>query len=123
MEPTSLARWLAASRVATGAALFAAPALAGRRWIGADAEGAGTTVALRGLGARDVALGIGLIVALESGRPAHRWLEASALADLGDATGMLLAGDDVPATTRAATVVVAAGAAGLGIWLSRTLTD
>lgn len=123
MDPKSLARLLAASRVLIGAALFAAPSLAGRRWIGPDADRPGTAVVLRGLGARDVALGLGVVAALEAGTSPRRWLEAGALADLGDGTAMVFAGDGVSTTARAATAAVAASAAALGVWLTRTLEE
>lgn len=123
MEPRMLARLLAIGRVLIGVALVAAPGPAGRRWIGPDADRAGTEVILRGLGGRDVALGLGALAALEAGTPVRRWLEAGVLADLGDAAAMSVVGDDLPASTRLGTFGVAAGAAVLGVWLARTLDD
>lgn len=121
MDLRLVARLLAGSRILIGAALVAAPRTGGRLWLGADADRAPTEVALRALGARDVAIGLGALAALEAATPARRWLEAGVLADLGDAAAMAVVGDDVPAAMRLGTVGVAAGAAALGLWLARAL--
>lgn len=123
MDLRLVARLLAGSRVLIGAALVAAPRTAGRLWLGADADRAPTEVALRALGAREVAIGLGALAALEAATPVRRWLEAGALADLGDAAAMAVVGDDLPAASRAGTVAVAAGAAAAGVWLSRRLEE
>lgn len=123
MDPRLVARVLAGARALIGAALVVAPGAAGRGWIGSDADRPGTEVALRGLGARDLAIGLGTLEALEAGRPVRRWLEAGALADLGDATAMAVVGDALPSRTRVGTVGVAAGAAAVGIWLTRVLQE
>lgn len=121
MEPRPLARLLAGGRLLIGAVLLAAPTAAGRRWIGDDAERPGTAVVLRGLGARDLAIGLGVLAALDTDAPVQRWLEAGAIADLADGTAMALVGDGLPRSTRLATAGTAVGAAALGIWLSRRL--
>lgn len=123
MDPRLLARLLAGGRILIGAALVAAPRTAGRRWLGDDADRAATEVVVRGLGGRDVAIGLGALAALEAGTPVRRWLEAGVLADLGDAAAMAVAGDDVPPASRLGTVAVAAGAAALGVWLTRALEE
>lgn len=121
MDPTLLAKLLAGGRVAIGLALFVAPRQAARRWIGDDVDRTGTRMAVRGLGARDVALGAGLLAALEDGATTDRWLEAGAVADLADAAAVLLARDERRAGAVLATVAVAGGAAALGIWLRQQL--
>ncbi|MBW3621663.1 MAG: hypothetical protein KY461_15575 [Actinobacteria bacterium] len=121
MDPALLARLLAGGRVAIGLALFVAPRQAARRWIGDEVDRAGTRMALRGLGARDVALGVGLLAALEDGSATDRWLEAGAVADLADAWAVLLARDERPTDVVVATLGVAGGAAALGLWLRRRL--
>jgi hypothetical protein len=42
------------------------------------------------MGARDVALGLGMLIALENDGQVRGWLEASALADAGDAASTIL---------------------------------
>lgn len=117
MDPSLLARLLAGGRVAIGLALFVAPRQAARRWIGDEVDHAGTRMAMRGLGARDVAIGAGLLAAIEHGRGARHWLEAGAVADLGDAAAVVIARDERPAGIVVATLAVAGGAAALGVWL------
>lgn len=123
MDPSLAARLLAGGRVAFGLALFVAPRQTARTWIGDAVDDPGTRMAIRGLGARDVALGAGLLAALEGGGATHRWLEAGAAADLGDLAAAALGRDARPAGAIAATVAVAGGAAGLGIWLRQRLVD
>lgn len=123
MDPTLLARLLAGGRVALGLALFVAPRQAARTWIGDDVDQAGTRMAIRGLGARDVALGAGLLAALEAGGSTHRWLEAGAVADLADAAAVLIARDERPAGVLAVTLATAGGAAALGLWLRQRLGE
>ena len=84
-----LARGLGWMRVLAGLALFILPRAGTRTWTGAREEEAPTQLAVRGMGIRDVALGTGLLVALERGAPVRGWLEAGAMADAGDAIGTL----------------------------------
>lgn len=118
-----LARGLAGSRIVVGVALVAAPGAATRRWLGSSSEhDPGREIAVRGLGARDVVLGVGTLVALRSGsevRQAARWLEAGVVADLADAAATAVAEDvDAP---KAPALGIALGAAALGLALRTRL--
>ena len=73
------------------------------------------------LGGRDLALGLGVVIALDRGTPVRGWLEAGALADGLDFTAAVLARDEIPPLTFAVTAATSAGASLLGIWLSRRL--
>ena len=84
-----LARGLAWLRVLAGMLLFVMPKLGTRGWTGERSEDAPTELAVRGMGVRDVAIGAGLLTALERGAPARGWLEAGAMVDAGDALGTL----------------------------------
>ena len=121
MDARSLARLIAAGRVGIGTALLFAPKLAGRRWIGEAADRRGTQVALRGLGGRDLALGIGTLLALRHDAPIRGWVEAGSLADGTDAAATLLAGDDLSRAARVGTVLLAGGALVAGQWIVRQL--
>lgn len=121
MDPRTLTRLLAAGRVAIGLGLFAAPATAARSWLGDAVDDAGTRMATRGLGARDVALGVGTLVALRDDGPVRPWLDAGVAADLADATAAVLARGERPAGAIGATLAVAGGAAAAGLWLRRAL--
>ncbi len=54
----------------------------------------------RALGARDVALGVGPVLALRHDVPVRGWVEAGGLADAGDLVGTLLAWRHLPRRTR-----------------------
>jgi len=73
------------------------------------------------LGGRDMALGLGVVIALDRGAPVRGWLEACALADGVDLVGCLIARDEIPRATFVTTAALAGGAALIGIWLSRQL--
>ena len=97
MRVRALATALALNRCAFGLAYLAAPARAGRGWIDRDAERPPTEVMIRGLGARDLALGLGALRALldDQGSP-RPWLAAHALADAADLAATLAARDALP---------------------------
>jgi hypothetical protein len=50
----------------------------------------------RSFGIRDVALGMGAILAMDRGAPSRGWLEAGGLADAGDLLATLLAFRSLP---------------------------
>lgn len=107
MQARDLALSNARGRMAIGAALVLAPRLAGPMWIGRDADSRAVNVLARGLGARDLALGLGMAVALDRGAPVRGWLEGAALADGVDLVSTLLAGDAIPASKRRAVALIA----------------
>jgi len=63
-EARASARALASARVALGVTAFALPRLPARPWVGTDAARPSVEVMGRALGARDVALGLGALLAL-----------------------------------------------------------
>jgi hypothetical protein len=101
--------------------MLVAPGLAGRSWIGGDALRPATKLVIRAFGGRDLALGLGVAIALDRGAPVRGWLEGSALADVADFVATLLAGDSIPAGARKGVAVLAAGSALTAIGLSRAL--
>jgi hypothetical protein len=109
----ALALLLGVGRVAIGAVLVAEPRLVTARWLGPQEAGRRKNQVLaRGLGARDVALGAGLVQALvREDASVVPWLVAGAAADAGDLAGTLLAGDALPPAGRTATLALAGGAA------------
>ena len=114
MTPT---RWTAVAfavgRLAFGAALVAAPGRTASGWLGDDSARPGTKVAVRGLGARDLALSAGVLAAAPGGdlRP---WLAACVGCDLSDIAATLAAGDALPERARIGTVALAGAAAAAG---------
>src|SRR3954451_15872008 len=71
-------------RIAYGAALLAAPDKVTKRWLGPGRHGAAATVALRGLGAREVAIHAAVLVAALRAAPVRPWLAVSIAGDLSD---------------------------------------
>ncbi|MFA9428989.1 hypothetical protein [Egicoccus sp. AB-alg2] len=122
MDVRLATRCLAATRIGLGLALFLAPRRVARGWIGDDADRPGAAAAVRGLGARDVALGVGMLAAIDDRQDdadLHRWIEAGIVADLADGAATLLAGR----TDHMGRLVVAMAASGavFGGWLRSRL--
>ena len=82
--------------------------------MGHVGDSGGMRLLLRVVGARDLALGIGVLLALDRDAPVRGWLRASALVDGLDAAGSLLARHHL----RPAVFPAAAGAASAGALLS-----
>lgn len=107
-----LAAGVLAFRVAYGAALLIAPGkVAGNRWLGPGAHRPAATVALRGLGAREVALHGIALATLARGGPVRPWLAASIVGDLADIVAAFASRDGLPDGSAAATAAVAGGSA------------
>jgi hypothetical protein len=64
----------------------------------------------RSLGSRDIALGLGAILAMDRGAPSRGWLEAGGLADAGDLLATLIAFRSLPRFGRWTTLLVISGA-------------
>jgi len=98
----------AIGRIVVGTALVAAPALAARTWVGDQADTPGAKVLARALGVRDLALGLGVVLAMKNDAPVRGWLEGAALADLVDFGATAAAGSGIPQASRAGVMAVAA---------------
>jgi hypothetical protein len=119
MRPSTLAIGFGAGRALVGIALLAVPAPIARSWVGADDTPA--TVLARSLGARDLVIGAGLVLAATRDGDAARWLAGGVLADSVDGIFTLAAGDDIPRNGRVATTALAGGSALFGAWLARAI--
>jgi hypothetical protein len=113
---------LAWGRVAFGVVAFAAPTLPSRPWVGTDAGRASARTLTRALGARDVALGLGTLLAQRHRSPVRGWLEASALADAGDVAATLASWGSRPRLGRLGVLAAAAGGAVACSVLARLVT-
>ena len=106
---------VAAGRVALGLAALAWPSVPARPWVGAAADDLAARVFGRALGARDVALGLGALAALQlpAAGPgsASAWVAAGALSDALDVAASLASWHDLPRVTRWLVVASAGGAA------------
>lgn len=102
-------------RIAYGAGLVVAPTALTKRWLGPVRLQGGTQVALRGMGAREVLLHVGALLATVRGDAVRPWLAASAIGDLADILATVAASDDLPEGSPRATVAVAGGSALLSV--------
>ncbi|MFZ0089517.1 MAG: hypothetical protein WAL63_08425 [Solirubrobacteraceae bacterium] len=98
-------------RVAYGVGLIVAPTRLAGRWLGQDARHAPTQVPLRALGAREIVLHVGALVAALGDRPLRPWLLASVAGDLTDVTATFAGRDELPDESGVATLVVGGGSA------------
>jgi hypothetical protein len=121
MEARGLAVSLAGGRIAIGVVSLLAPELVGRTMTGRDGSGGGTRLFARMVGARDLALGLGVLVALDRGAPVRGWLEASAVVDGVDVAACLLARHHIRPRVFPGAVGLAAAGALLSAWLARQL--
>lgn len=103
---------IAAGRLAFGLGLFAAPERLASGWLGADAGRAPAKIALRGLGARDIAISAGTLAALGDERRLAHWVAASIGCDASDVLATLLApADALPGNARRGTIALGGGTA------------
>jgi hypothetical protein len=110
---------IAAGRVALGLTALVWPSLPARPWVGAASDDLAARVFGRALGARDLALGLGALIALrrspaEAGEDgeAVRWVAAGALSDALDVAASVSSWPDLP---RAGRWLVAASAGGAAL--------
>lgn len=114
------ATWLSYGRVALGAVAVTAPRLPLWPWIGGEeARRPAARLLARSLGARDLALGIGPVLAARHDAPVRGWIEAGGLADAGDLAATLLAWRWLPRRTRAVMLAVIGGSLAASRLLSR----
>jgi hypothetical protein len=115
MDIVKLARGLAVNRISFGAGLILVPRLYVRSWVGAGAAAEDSTQVLaRALGARDVALGAGGLLALRSGdaERARRWFAAQGATDAVDLLATVAA-RGLPLPARIFAAAMAAGSAAI----------
>jgi hypothetical protein len=112
------ARVVAAGRVALGLTALGWPAVPARPWVGASADDLAARVFGRALGARDVALGLGALAALQrpAGEPgpAGAWVAAGALSDALDVVASVSSWRELPRQGRWLVGASAGGAALVG---------
>lgn len=110
-------------RAGVGTALVVAPKWAGRIWVGPGADGPGSAVFARAIGARDVALGATTLATLGSGRGTGEMLRLGFVADLADATATLAAWPHLDGRRRVAMPAIAAAVGAAGLLATRWARD
>jgi hypothetical protein len=121
MDLPTLARSQARNRVAIGAGLMLAPGLFARVWVGKSAGDPKAKVIARSLGIRDLALGLGGVLALQDQDRewARRTFAAQAVADAVDFVA-IVAGRGAPLPTRLLGGAMAAGSAAVAAAYARS---
>jgi hypothetical protein len=110
-QARQLAEAIAWGRVAIGITAFVAPTVPLRPWVGRDfAWQPRAKLLARSLGARDLALGIGVLLAVRHDAPVRGWVEGAGLADAGDTLATLLAFGKLPKSGRWLVLLSAGGA-------------
>src|SRR5438132_13652179 len=100
-QARQLAETVAWGRIAIGVTALVAPTLPLRPWVGRDFSWQPRAKLLaRSLGARDLALGIGVILALRHDGPVRGWVEGSGVAGAGGCLAPLLALGKLPKARR-----------------------
>lgn len=121
MPVTRIAQAIAVLRCAIGVLMLVAPRRAMAGWLGDDADPS-TRIPSQSLGAREVALGLGMLGALQASRPdeARRWLTASMAGDVTDivATGF----SRIPPARRVSIMALAASGAVTGLVIRSRLS-
>lgn len=115
MDRRHLVRLLAIGRIAIGAALVLTPRRAGRGWIGDGVDDAGTRIAVRALGIRDLVLGLGTYRALEHDGDARGWVQLGAICDVVDAAATAATPSRLATPGGLTSLAVASGAAAVGL--------
>lgn len=121
MDPRTFATVMGTIRSGVGASLVVAPGWAGRIWVGPDADGPGTKVMARALGARDVVLGSAILAAGRSSDPATaaRYIRHGIAADVADVVATGLAFRHLEGKRRLLMPLVAAAVGALGAAATR----
>jgi hypothetical protein len=121
MERRGLAISLARGRIAIGVVSLLAPGFVARTMTGRAVSEGETRLFARMVGARDLGLGLGVLVALDRGAPVRGWLEASAAVDGIDAAACLLARHQIRTSVLPGAVGLATAGALLSAWLAGQL--
>jgi hypothetical protein len=109
-------------RLGLGLVLLFLPKLSLRFWMGTEeSDSTRLRAAARSLGARDVAIGVGQLTALDTGAPVRGWVEAAVLSDAADAANALLFMRDVPPLLRLVWIVVPGAYAWMGAQVAAEL--
>jgi hypothetical protein len=104
---------ISVGRLLFGVVFISKPQLIEQAWIGKQGRLPGAQLLARGIGARDLTVGLGGIQALAQGDggSARPWLAAGAVCDVVDLGATLAAGPSIPRDARRAVIVLAAAGA------------
>ena len=120
--PKQLAMGLALARIGIGSVGCLAPGFLMQTWTGMDRRSKQVRAVGLAVAARDLALGLGMLQAIRSGRNTAVWMRCSALADAADFLATVRAFGELPRGRREIIVLAAAGSAGTAWWLAKEAT-
>ena len=118
MKPLTL---YATGRILFGVAALAAPGTAGRILAGDGGAAPDAQAFLRGMGGREIGLGLGVLAMIRADGPVRPWLVAGLLADCGDMAGIAGAWRHLAPSKRLLGLGTAGGAAAIGATFLATL--
>ena len=108
----TLAAAFALGRLAFGAGLVARPDKVASGWLGDDARRGPVKIAVRAVGARDIALSAGALATLRDTDALRLWLGGGVLSDLCDVVSTLVTpGSVLPGNARWGTAALGGGSA------------
>ena len=110
MKPLTL---YATGRILFGAAALVAPGTAGRILAGDGGAAPDAQAFLRGMGGREIGLGLGLLATIRANGPVKPWVVAALLADSSDITGIAGAWRHMAPSKRLLGLTTAGGAAAI----------
>jgi hypothetical protein len=111
----------ATGRIIFGLAALAAPATLGRTLAGEGAAAPDAQAFLRGMGGREIGLGLGLLAMTRANGPVKPWLVAALFADSSDIAGIAAAWRHMARSKRLLGLGTAGGAAAIGATILATL--
>ena len=117
------AETLALVRVGIGLAAWILPDHLTDPWVGPSTDPKTRAVLSRALGARDVALGAGALLAARNHKGVRGWVEAGGLADAGDLVATLIAFRRLPRLTRWGILAMTGGAVAAAAILAPSLGE
>ena len=118
MDNQQMTKQFAAGRIAIGTLLFLFPGRVFKGTLGEVSDSKGLRAVARMLGARDIVLGVGPLVAAQRGEPVRPWITYGAASDAADALAILLAWRHLRPWHRFLVLVTAMGGAGGGVYLA-----
>jgi hypothetical protein len=111
----------AAGRILFGMAALVAPGTTGQILAGDGGAAPDAQAFLRGMGAREIGIGVGLLAMIRADGPVRPWLVAGLLADSGDIAGIAGAWRQMAPSKRWLGLGTAAGAGAIGAAVIATL--
>jgi hypothetical protein len=111
----------ATGRILFGVTAVAVPATAGRVLAGDGGAAPDAQAFLRGMGGREIGLGLGLLAMIRANGPVRPWLIAALIADSSDITGIAGAWRHMAPSKRLLGLATAGGAAVIGATVLTTL--